>query len=102
MRNIEPFTRSRAKGNNIRSIWLSMKHPSATTWRSKGGKQISFVLPAQLGLGGKDCFITESYLALFAKSRLRRSQEHMVFPGGVKPKHRECNFYSRQIALAFF
>ena len=44
------------------------------------GRQADIIrVAAQLGLGGKDAFITESYLALFAKSRLRRSQEHMVF-----------------------
>ena len=34
---------------------------------------------AQLGFE-KEAFIKESYLALFAKSRLRRSQTHMIFP----------------------
>jgi len=41
----------------------------------------------QLGFK-KDAFIKESYLALFAKSRLRRSQQHMIFPSGVNAKTR--------------
>jgi adenylate cyclase class 2 len=43
---------------------------------------------AHLGFSSKDAFIKESYLALFAKSRLRRSQEHMVFPGIVNARVR--------------
>jgi adenylate cyclase class 2 len=51
------------------------------------GRQADIIrVAAQLGLGGKDAFIKESYLALFAKSRLRRSQEHMVFPGAVNAR----------------
>jgi adenylate cyclase class 2 len=41
----------------------------------------------QLGFD-KDVFIKESYLALFAKSRLRRSQPHMIFPSVVKARTR--------------
>jgi adenylate cyclase class 2 len=40
---------------------------------------------AQLGFD-RDAFIKESYLALFAKSRLRRSQRDMLFPGVVKTR----------------
>jgi adenylate cyclase class 2 len=36
----------------------------------------------------KDAFIKESYLALFAKSRLRRSQPHMMFPTVVNARTR--------------
>ena len=51
------------------------------------GRQADIVRVAtQLGFGGRDAFITESYLALFAKSRLRRSQEHMVFADAVNAK----------------
>jgi len=39
----------------------------------------------QLGFE-EDAFIKESYLTLFAKSRLRRSQQHMIFPGTMKAK----------------
>ena len=39
---------------------------------------------AQLGFD-KGAFVKESYLGLFLKSRLRRSQEHMLFPGSAKP-----------------
>ena len=40
---------------------------------------------AQLGFD-KGAFVKESYLGLFLKSRLRRSQEHMLFPGSVKAR----------------
>jgi len=42
---------------------------------------------AQLGFE-QDAFIKESYLALFAKSRLRRSQRDMIFPRAVKTRSR--------------
>jgi adenylate cyclase, class 2 len=40
---------------------------------------------AQLGFD-RDAFIQESYLALFAKSRLRRSQRNMIFRTAVKAR----------------
>ena len=43
-------------------------------------------IAGQLGFNSKDAFIKESYLALFLKSRLRRSQQHMLFPGAVKAR----------------
>jgi adenylate cyclase class 2 len=53
------------------------------------GRQADIIrVAAQLGFGGKDVFITESYLALFAKSRLGKTQKHMVFHGGVNPRSR--------------
>jgi adenylate cyclase, class 2 len=40
---------------------------------------------AQLGFD-QEAFITESYLALFAKSRLGRNRRHMIFPRTVNAK----------------
>jgi adenylate cyclase, class 2 len=42
----------------------------------------------RLGFKSKDAFIKESYLALFAKSRLMRSQQHMIFASPVKARTR--------------
>jgi len=42
---------------------------------------------AKLGFG-KEAFINESYLTLFAKSRLRTTQRHMVFPTEMHAKSR--------------
>ena len=38
----------------------------------------------RLGFKSKDAFIKESYLGLFAKSRLVRSQKHMIFAGRIR------------------
>jgi len=42
----------------------------------------------RLGFKSKDAFIKESYLSLFAKSRLIRRQRHMIFPSVVKGRTR--------------
>lgn len=53
------------------------------------GRQADIIrVAAQLGLGSKEAFITESYLALFVKSRLRKTQRHMVFHTGVNARAR--------------
>lgn len=68
------------------SVDLSVDETPIGNYLEIEGREADILrVAAQLGFH-KDAFIKESYLALFAKSRLRRSQQHMIFPSAVKQK----------------
>jgi len=68
------------------SVDLSVDETPIGNYLEIEGREADILrVAAQLGFN-KDAFIKESYLALFAKSRLGRSQQHMIFPSAVKQK----------------
>jgi adenylate cyclase class 2 len=70
------------------SVDLSIDETPIGNYLEIEGKETDiYRVAGQLGFD-KNAFIKESYLALFAKSRLRRRQPYMIFPGLVKAKTR--------------
>ena len=68
------------------SVELSVDETPIGNYLEIEGRESSILrVAAQLGFD-KDAFIKESYQALFAKSRLQRSQQHMIFSSAVKQK----------------